>query len=296
MAPCCARPGATSMPGPRALMLKFPDTAEAQPELLAHHYAQAGLIEDAARFWSKAGQRSIARSALAEAGRQLGRALDQLASIDETPATRREQMNLQVALATTLVHVKGYSSPDVIAAFERAGLRIDRAEALGERPRTRCWFRETRLRWAASSDDVALIDALLDVGAELERGGSPIDGGPLLSSAIGYGQWAGARRLVACGAKTQLRHEAALGMMQAIAHRIEGVPSLRGTHLCGPFWNACHGGQLAVEQYLYVHGADLNWPASWSGQTPLDIAEQAGRNNVVGWLLEKRCDPRNNSG
>ena len=148
------------------------------------------------------------------------------------------------------------------------------------------WHLETPLHWAASNDDVALIDALLDAGADLERGGSSIDGGPALSSAVGYGQWAGARRLVGHGAKTQLWHEAALGLMEAIAHRIETDPSLRGTHLSGPFWNACHGGQLAAAQYLFTHGADINWPAQWSGQTPLDIAEQTGQGNVVAWLLE----------
>jgi ankyrin repeat protein len=145
---------------------------------------------------------------------------------------------------------------------------------------------ETPLHWAASNDDVTLIDALLDAGADLERGGSSIDGGPPLSSAVGYGQWAGARRLVERGATAQLWHEAALGLMDAIACRVEAAPSLRGNHLSGPFWNACHGGQLAAAQYLFAHGADLNWPAPWSGQTPLDIAEQAGRSDVVAWLLE----------
>ena len=148
------------------------------------------------------------------------------------------------------------------------------------------WHRETPLHWAASNDDVTLIDALLDAGADLERAGSSIDGGSPLSSAVGYGQWAAARRLAAHGAKTQLWHEAALGLMEAIAHRVKTAPSLRGTDLSGPFWNACHGGQLAAAQYLFAHGADLNWPAPWSGQTPLDIAEQAGRSDVVAWLLE----------
>jgi len=49
-----------------------------------------------------------------------------------------------------------------------------------------------------------------------------------LSSAVGYGQWAGARRLVGRGAKTQLWHEAALGLMEVIARRIKAAPSLRG--------------------------------------------------------------------
>jgi uncharacterized protein len=148
------------------------------------------------------------------------------------------------------------------------------------------WHQETALHWAASNDDVALIDALLDAGADIERAGSSIDGGPPLSCAVGYGQWEGARRLVARGAKTQLWHEAALGMMEAITARLEAAPALRGADLSGPFWNACHGGQLAAVQYLLAHGADLSWPAPWSGQTPLDIAEQAERSDVVAWLLE----------
>jgi ankyrin repeat protein len=148
------------------------------------------------------------------------------------------------------------------------------------------WHREAALHWAASNDDVALIDALLDAGADLERAGSSIDGGPPLSCAVGYGQWVGARRLVARGAKTQLWHEAALGMVAAIAARVEAVPVLRGADLSGPFWNACHGGQLGAAQYLLAHGADLNWPVPWSGQTALDIAEQAGRGDVVAWLRE----------
>ena len=63
------------------------------------------------------------------------------------------------------------------------------------------WHREAPLHWAASNDDVALIDALLDAGADIEHTGSSIDGGPPLSCAVGYGQWEGARRLVARGAK-----------------------------------------------------------------------------------------------
>jgi ankyrin repeat protein len=147
--------------------------------------------------------------------------------------------------------------------------------------------RETPLHWAASNDDVALIDALLDAGADIEREGSSINGGSPLSSAVGYGQWQGARRLVARGARTELWHEAALGLMEPIRRRLEADPLLRGELLSGPFWNACHGGQLATAQYLLSHGADLGWPAPWSGQTPLDVAEHAGHRDVVAWLIDK---------
>jgi predicted ATPase len=60
---------------------KFTEIAENQPELLARHYSEAGLIEKAAGLWGKAGQRSLERSALVEAAAQLTRALDQTATL-----------------------------------------------------------------------------------------------------------------------------------------------------------------------------------------------------------------------
>ena len=72
--------------------------------MLAHHFTQAGLTEAAIEWWGKAGQRSLERSALVEAIKQLTRALDQIATVPATPALRREQIKLQVALIT-LVHV-----------------------------------------------------------------------------------------------------------------------------------------------------------------------------------------------
>jgi predicted ATPase len=71
---------------------QFADIAETQPEVVARHCTEAGLIEKAAGLWGKAGQRSLARSALLEAVEQLSRALAQIASIPATPALRREQI------------------------------------------------------------------------------------------------------------------------------------------------------------------------------------------------------------
>jgi class 3 adenylate cyclase/predicted ATPase len=113
---------------------QFADIAETQPELVARHCTEAGLIEKAAGLWGKAGQRSLARSALVEAAEQLTRALAQLTTLPATPALRRETISLQVAFATVLFHVKGYTAPETIAALERADAMIERAEALGERP------------------------------------------------------------------------------------------------------------------------------------------------------------------
>jgi class 3 adenylate cyclase/predicted ATPase len=114
------------------LEIEFPEVAESQPELLARHCAAGGLIERAAGFWGKAGQRSLARSALLEAVEQLTHALDLIASLPATTVLRREQIKLQVALINPLMHIKGYAAPETKAAEERARLLMEQAEALGE--------------------------------------------------------------------------------------------------------------------------------------------------------------------
>ena len=116
---------------------QFAEIAENQPELLARHCTEAGLIEKAAGLWGKAGLRSLERSALVEAVEQLDRALDQNAILPGSAALRREQIKLQVALITPLIHVKGYAAPETKVAAERARSFIERAEALGEPPEDR---------------------------------------------------------------------------------------------------------------------------------------------------------------
>jgi ankyrin repeat protein len=169
---------------------------------------------------------------------------------------------------------------EIVRILAAAGAELD-APAVG------MWHGEAPLHWAASNDDVGLIDALLDAGADIEREGSSIDGRGPLSSAVGYGQWAAARRLVERGARTLIWHEAALGLMAALRRRVDASPPPDPGELSASFWSACHGGQLLAAQYLLEHGADLNWPAPWSGQSPLDIAEKGGWSDVVAWLLEK---------
>jgi predicted ATPase len=113
---------------------QFTEIAESQPELLARHCTEAGLIEKAAGLWGKAGQRSLARSAYLEAVEQLTHALAQIATLPATPTRRREEITLQVALIAPVIHVKGAAAPETKAAVERARLLIEQAEALGEHP------------------------------------------------------------------------------------------------------------------------------------------------------------------
>ncbi|HEY6375980.1 MAG TPA: adenylate/guanylate cyclase domain-containing protein [Edaphobacter sp.] len=120
-----------------ALEQRFADVVERQPELLARHCTDAGLIEKAAEFWAKAGQRSLERAALPEAAEQLGRALSQIASLPSTPALRRDEIQLQVALITPLMHLRGYGADETKAAALRARTLIEQAEARGEAPEDR---------------------------------------------------------------------------------------------------------------------------------------------------------------
>ncbi len=105
-----------------------------QPELVARHCTEAGLIDKAAALWGKAGRRSFAHSALWEAVEQLSRALAQIASLPGSPALRREQIQLQLDLSTALIHTKGHAAPETRAAFSHARSLIEQAAALGEAP------------------------------------------------------------------------------------------------------------------------------------------------------------------
>lgn len=102
------------------LQERFTETAEAQPELLAHHFSEAGLIAEAVPYWMKAGQRAIERSADQEAIRHLTRGLELLNLLPESPERFRDELRLQICLGTALIATKGFSSPDVERVYSRA--------------------------------------------------------------------------------------------------------------------------------------------------------------------------------
>ena len=85
-----------------ALQTQVAEIAQSQPELLAHHFTQAGMTEAAIEWWGRAGQRSMARYALVEGAEQLKRALDQIATLPSTPDLRREEIKLELAFANAL--------------------------------------------------------------------------------------------------------------------------------------------------------------------------------------------------
>lgn len=142
---------------------------------------------------------------------------------------------------------------------------------------------ETPLHWAASSDDVEVLDALLDAGADIEAAGSVLGGGSPLSNARGFGQWKAAHRLVERGAKTYIMDEAALGLIDRLEERFTANPPTPEEIDLG-FWAACQGGSQSCAEVLLKHGAELNWLPPWEDLTPLDAAEREGAEELVRYL------------
>ncbi len=104
----------------KALETHFPETMESQPELFAQHYSQAGLIEKSVAYWTKAGRRSAARSAMAEAAAQFHKGLDQLALLPGTPERQRQELELRSALGAVVTFSKGYAARETGDTYARA--------------------------------------------------------------------------------------------------------------------------------------------------------------------------------
>lgn len=134
---------------------------------------------------------------------------------------------------------------------------------------------ETPLHWAASSDDVGVLDALLDAGADIEATGAVIAGGTPIADATAFGQWNAARRLVERGARTNLYESGVMGLIDRIEALLSGPTPQGPDHITSAFWGACAGGQLAAAKLLAEHGADTNWVSSWDGLTPLQAARRS---------------------
>jgi ankyrin repeat protein len=185
-------------------------------------------------------------------------------------------------MSRTLLHVAtdwpGHfpEGPATVALLVEAGADVN--------ARFRGPHAETPLHWAASSNDVEVLDALLDAGADIEAPGAVLGGGPPLADATGFGQWQAAHRLVERGAKTTLSDAATLGLMDRLERYFGGDAAPAPAEITRAFWGACHGGQRSAAEYLLDRGAELNWIPSWERMTPLDAARRSGATGLVAWL------------
>src|SRR5256712_2979132 len=99
---------------------QFPETVEGQPELLAHHYTEAGLTEKAVHYWHHAGQKAIERSAHVEAIAHLRQGLALLQTLPETPQRLQRDVDMLILLGASLIATKGYTAPEVEQFYIRA--------------------------------------------------------------------------------------------------------------------------------------------------------------------------------
>ena len=98
----------------------FADTVEASPELVAHHYSEAGLPAQAVKYWQRAGERAVQRSANEEAIGHLTAGLAQLTQLPETPERARQELAMQWLLGRASLAGRGYASPETTRGFSRA--------------------------------------------------------------------------------------------------------------------------------------------------------------------------------
>jgi predicted ATPase len=116
----------------RVLETRFPETVETQPELLAHHCTEAGLMEQAIPYWQQAGQRALQRSANLEAASHVTKGLELLTTLTESPARAEHELNLLFTLGLTWSMLKGQAAPEVGHVYDRARVLC---QQLGDTPR-----------------------------------------------------------------------------------------------------------------------------------------------------------------
>ena len=102
------------------LSQQFSERVTSAPELVAHHYTEAGLIEQAIPYWQRAGQRAIERSANTEAISHLTKGLELVDFLPDGPERIQQELTLQTIVGPAFIAAKGYAAPDVERTFARA--------------------------------------------------------------------------------------------------------------------------------------------------------------------------------
>jgi tetratricopeptide (TPR) repeat protein len=191
------------------LIERFPDTVATRPELLTHHYTEAGLNARAIPYWQQAGQQALQRSAHLEAVRHLTTALELLAMLPETPARVQQELDLLIALGPALIATKGQGAPEVEQTYTRAQTLC---QQVGDTPQL---FPTLRGLWRFYQGRGALLTAR-ELGEQLVRMAAR-EAGPLprLEAHTAFGQtlfqlgdYATARLHLEQGVAASTRHSA----------------------------------------------------------------------------------------
>jgi predicted ATPase len=111
---------------------RFPEVVEAQPELLARHYTEAGSADQAVTYWQRAGEEALQRSANLEAAAHLTKGLEVLRAMPDGPERARHELDLLTTMGPALHAIKGTGAPEAERAYRRA---LELCQQLGDTPR-----------------------------------------------------------------------------------------------------------------------------------------------------------------
>src|SRR5215831_2463199 len=104
----------------RALEQRFADTVATQPEIVAQHFTEAGLVEPAIDYWLKAGHLALSRSANAEAVKHLRQGIELTRSLAPSPERVRKELDFYLALGPAVAATEGYATPETLQVFSHA--------------------------------------------------------------------------------------------------------------------------------------------------------------------------------
>src|SRR5262249_2430088 len=104
----------------RALEEKFADIVASQPEIVAHHFTAAGLVDPATDYWLKAGHLALSRSANAEAVKHLRQGIELTQSQAPSAKRIRKELDFYLALGAAMAATEGYAAPGTLRAFSHA--------------------------------------------------------------------------------------------------------------------------------------------------------------------------------
>jgi class 3 adenylate cyclase/tetratricopeptide (TPR) repeat protein len=244
---------------------RFPERATATPEIVAHHLSEAGLRDRAAAYWLRAGRLATGRSALAEAAAHLERGLETLASLPAAAERDRTELELQLALAHSLMPVEGWAAPKTARAYGRARALC---EAIGDtRFLPEVLFGAYVIRTLRADLPAALESAqdLLDCSQRSDDPGAVIAGTGAVGMVLTHmGQIARAR---ACFDRVMESYDPSLGASLTARFAID-----RRLHALG----------CGARCSLYAGRPTRAWAELKTG---IDLAERGGHQADLGLIL-----------
>lgn len=155
-----------------AILQVEPQTAETQPEVLAHHFSEASLPGEAVAHWLLAGRRALARSACIEAVAHARRGIEIARSLPGDASRLARELELQLVLAPALMAVRGAGADEVEQAYAQAGALC---RQLGNAPKllVPLWGLWAYALMRARYAEARMLAAQLEQLAELSKAPGP---------------------------------------------------------------------------------------------------------------------------